>query len=175
MERDCSRFLGRLLSKKGGAGIKTLVIFTCLMLVVSFLFQVFMVYTTCNQVSTAVRRAVMSVASQNKPLLFDSIKEGNTYAAETGVVTTEAVEQALSEELGLLQHGNSMELANKEGGFYYRITELNVDAENISQTDRSNSLRFVATFTLTIPVAQYWDMGAFNIPMRSVSHYTSKY
>lgn len=175
MERDCSRFVGRLLSKKGGVGIKTLVIFTCLMLIVSFLFQVFMVYATCNQVSTAVRRAVMSVASQNKPLLFDSLKEGNTYAAEKSIVTTEAVEYALSEELGLLPHGSGMELADKNGGFYYRISDLSVDTENITQTDRSNAVRFVATFTLTIPVAQYWDMGSFNIPMRSVSHYTSKY
>lgn len=165
----------RLFGKMGGSSIKAIIIFACLMLIVAFLFEVFIIYTTCNEVSASVERAVMTVASENKPLLFDSLKEGSTYAECVVFMSEKSVSEALCEELGVVEHDDGLELPDGEGGYHYRISELDVEMENTSSTDRTATVKFIATFTLTIPVPEYWNQGSLSVPMRSVSHYTSKY
>ena len=80
--------------------MKTLIILMTLALLLGFTYQVFVAYTTANMINTAVQRSVMTIASVNMPVLFDSLKEGSAAAEDMSALVTSA-------ELSGFYSGNS--------------------------------------------------------------------
>ena len=100
----------RILSKKGMAPLKSLLLFFIMMLLLAFMVQIFMVYNICNTVNTSVRRAVMSVAAANKQDVFSSLREGNTFCDDvTSLVTASEIRDNMSDDLGLSSDEGSLE------------------------------------------------------------------
>lgn len=145
-----------------------------LMIIIGFAYQVFIVYSTASTVSTAVQRAIMSVASVNMPSLFDSLREGEASFSYAGsLVTVDELTQALTTELGVQVSGTDLVRESSSGGWFYRIRELGLTAENVSASP--DTVRYTANFVLEIPVAEYWGFGSFDIPMQVAARYASKY
>lgn len=154
--------------------MKTLIILMFLAILVGFTYQIFVVYTTANNVSTAVQRSIMTVASVNMPDLFDSFKEGGAEASDlTKLVTAKELSDDLCEELGLESTATELTKPSSTGGWFYRILNLEVKAENLAAG--SGTVHYTADFTLEIPVAEYWSFGSFKIPMHVQAKYTNKY
>lgn len=166
----------RLVRNRGGASLKTLFIFMVLMVLFAFLVQVFMLYSTCNTIKTAVQRSVMSIASVNKPMVFESLREGNTYSESAdGFITSRELKDNLIAELGLSENGNALEKLGSAGNMYYCIKDLSVTAVDMDSKSYNSTLCFVADFTLEISVSSYWNFGNLEIPMRVESSYKAKY
>lgn len=173
MMKNSSR---RLLSSKGVAPLKTLIIFFLLMLLFAFTLQIFMVYSACNSVSTSVRRAVISVAAVNKAAVFSSLREGNTYCDDTSVLITELeLTNSLVKEFGLTQNGVMLEKIGESGDLIYSIRDLSISLINSNSLEHEINMKYEVRFTLEIPVASFWDFGTFSIPMTVSSQYTAKY
>lgn len=153
--------------------MKTLIILMVLAIFIGFTYQVFVVYTTANMINTSVQRSMMSIASVNMPVLFDSLKEGSATAADMSALVTSAELSAdLSAELGLDISDDELVKSTESGGFFYRISGLDVRAENVYTG--AGTICYTAEFTLEIPVAGYWDFGSFRIPMHVQAKYTNK-
>lgn len=166
----------KLLKNCGGTSLKTLFIFIVMMTVLAFLVQVFMLYSACSTVKTAVERSVMSVASVNKPVVFSSLREGNTYTETPEVfITAQEIRDNLISELGLVDNGDSLDKLGAAGNTYYRIKNISVTAANTDSKSYNTSLCFITEFKLEISFSQYWSFGAVEIPMRVESSYKAKY
>lgn len=153
--------------------MKTIIILMTLALLLGFTYQVFVAYTTANMINTAVQRSVMTIASVNMPVLFDSLKEGSAAAEDMSALVTSAELSAdLSAELGLDISDDGLVKSSESGGFFYRISGLEIRAENVYSG--AGTVCFTADFTLEIPVAGYWDFGSFRIPMSVQAKYTNK-
>lgn len=153
--------------------MKTLIVLMFMAILAGFIFQVFVLYTTANTVSTSVQRAIMTVASVNMPSLFDSMKEGSAEQTDlNALVTADELKSDIAAELGLVEASTRLVKESSTGGFYYRINDLTVTAANV---DSLSSVRYSADFVLEVPVAKYWDFGSFEIPMHVEAKYTRKY
>ncbi len=147
-----------------------------LMIVVSFMFQVFTLYSICNQTRDSVQRAVLSVAAANKPMLFDSLKEGNTFIADPSMLIVESeICDAVSNELGLAVYSNYMVKESTNGGYYYRISDITVSCQNTNSDIHTQTVTYVISFVVEVPVASYWNYGTVEVPMQVQSRYTAKY
>ena len=166
----------RILSKKGMAPLKSLLLFFIMMLLLAFMVQIFMVYNICNTVNTSVRRAVMSVAAANKQDVFSSLREGNTFCDDvTSLVTASEIRDNMSDDLGLSSDEGSLEKLGSSGECFYKISGINVAVIDSTSMEHDINMVFEVTFDLEIPVSSFWDFGAFTIPMSVKSGYTAKY
>ncbi len=169
--------LKSLRSKCGAAMFKAIMILMILMIIVSFLFQIFVIYSTANSVRIAVQDAVLSVAAANKPNIFQSLREGNTSVTDeiaASLLTTDELSAKLCTALGLSQDGTIL-VREGAGGSLYTIKNMTVTPDNTYSRDKEITLSFVTEFELEIPIAQYWNFGSISIPMRIHSQYTSKF
>ena len=118
----------------------------------------------------------MSVAALNKTAVFSSLREGNTYCEDAGVLITEAeLKNSLVEEFGLSQNGIALEKIGESGDHIYTIRDLSVNLLNSNSLEHEVNMMYEVSFTLEIPVASFWDFGTFSIPMTVSSQYTAKY
>lgn len=176
MERTGGTALRRCFNDKGGGMFKTIFILFTLMVIFAFMYQIFIVFSVANNISVAAERAVMSLASYNKPEVYSSLREGNTMTEDgEQLFGAEELVRYLCLELGASRTSDdSLERRSNEGGYHYRITGLTVDMENLSSRSADSSVTFVTEFTLEIPVAAFWNFGSFEIPMQVRSSFRSK-
>lgn len=156
--------------------IKVLIIVMALMILVAFMYQILVIYNIANNVNTTVERTVISLASYNKPVVYSSMREGNTMVVdESALFGREELMESLCNELSATQLSeSSLMRESNEGGFFYRITNLDVEIENIASRSSDFTVTFITGFDLEIPVAAFWNFGSINIPMQVRSTYTSK-
>jgi len=153
--------------------MKTLIILMFMAILIGFMFQVFVLYSTANTVSTSVQRSIMTVAAVNMPSLFGSIREGSAETNDsTQLVTIDELRGDIAEELGLVQTNTQLVKESSAGGWYYRINDLAIKAENV---EALATVKYSADFVLEVPVAKYWNFGSFKIPMHVEAKYTAKY
>ncbi len=156
--------------------LKTLIILMALMILVAFMYQILVIYSIANNVNTTVERTVISLASYNKPIVYSSMREGNTMVVdESALFSRDEIMQSLCDELAATKLSeDSLVRQSNEGGFFYRITDLSVEIENIDSRSTDVTITFITDFDLEIPVAAYWNFGSINIPMQVRSVFTSK-
>lgn len=157
--------------------LKVVIILMILMIIVSFMFQIFVIYSTANSVSIAVQDTALSVAAANKPGIYESLREGNTAASDeivAALLTADELTADLCYSLGLSQNGAALEKIGA-GGLLYKIKNLTVTPNNMLSREREVTLTFVTEFELEIPIAAYWSFGSISIPMKINSRYTSKF
>ena len=157
--------------------LKVIIILMILMIIISFLYQIFVIYSTANSVSVAVQDTALSVAAANKPNIYESLREGNTAAStETATVllTADEISARLCYSLGLSQKGAALEKV-ESGSILYTIKNLTVTPKNMLSREKEVTLTFVIEFELEIPIAAYWNFGSISIPMQIISKYTSKF
>lgn len=176
MERTCRRRLRRLRNPKGGSTLKVLVIAMALMMLIAFIYQVFVIYGIANNISNAVERAVITLASYNKPIIYSSMREGNTMVPDKGnLFGREEIILSLCGELGAEQLSeNSLERSSDSGGFFYRIKDLSVEMQNIDSRSADLTVTFITDFELEIPISAFWGVFSINIPMQVKSVFASK-
>ena len=147
-----------------------------LLILVAFMYQVLAIYSIANNVNTTVERTVISLASYNKPIVYPSMREGNTVTPDKSVLfSREEMMQSLCSELAATQLSeNSLVRLSDEGGYFYKITGVSVDILNVDSRSSDVAITFVTDFELEIPVAAYWNFGSINIPMQVRSVFTSK-
>ena len=104
------------------------------------------------------------------------MREGNTMVMdESALFGREELIDSLCEELAATQLSeSSLMRESNEGGFFYRITDLTVEIENIDSRSSDVTITFITDFDLEIPVAAFWNFGSINIPMQVRSVFTSK-
>lgn len=156
--------------------LKVLIIVMALMILIAFMYQILVIYSIANNVNTTVERTVISLASYNKPIVYSSMREGNTMMVdESALFGREELMDSLCEELAATQLSeSSLMRESREGGFFYRITGLTVQIENIDSRSSDVTITFITNFDLEIPVAAFWNFGSINIPMQVRSVFTSK-
>lgn len=156
--------------------LKVLIIVMALMILIAFMYQILVIYSIANNVHTSVERTVISLASYNKPIVYSSMREGNTMVTdESALFGRDELVESLCDELAATQLSeSSLMRESNEGGFFYRITDLTVEIENIDSRSSDVTITFITDFDLEIPVAAYWNFGSINIPMQVRSEFTSK-
>ena len=165
----------KLAASRGAAMLKSIFIMLILVIVMAFLFQIFVIYSTANSVRTAVRDSAFTIAAANKPKLFDSLREGNTSVSTAEeLLTADEMSQRLCEMLGMEISENSLVKRGQTGEFY-TIRELEITLENAYSRSSEQTLSFVTEFELEIPVAAFWSFGSIKIPMTIRSKYTAKF
>lgn len=166
----------RFCNPKGGSTLKILIIAMALMMLIAFVYQVFVIYSIANNISNAVERAVITLASYNKPIIYSSMREGNTMVADKeNLLGREEIIISLCSELGAEQLSEcSLERSSDSGGFFYRIKDLSVEMQNINSKSADLTVTFITDFELEIPISAFWGFASINIPMQVKSAFTSK-
>lgn len=156
--------------------LKTLIIAMALMMLVAFIYQVFVIYSIANNISAAVERAVITLASYNKPLVYSSMREGNTMVADKDdIFGKEEIILSLCGELNAEQISeSSLERKSDSGSIFYRINDLSVEMQNINSRSADLTVTFITDFELEIPISAFWGIISINVPMQVQSVFTSK-
>ncbi len=173
--------LKRLAMPRGAAMLKSIFIMLILVVLMAFLFQIFVIYSTANSVRIAVRDSAFAIAAANKPKLFASLREGNTFLqsenltdGENALLTVDEMSQKLSEMLGMELSENDL-VKRGESSVSYAIRELRITLEDPYSLSGGQTLSFVTELVLEVPVAAFWNFGTIRIPMEVRSKYTAKF
>lgn len=147
-----------------------------LMMLVAFIYQVFVIYSIANNISAAVERAVITLASYNKPIVYSSMREGNTMVADKDdIFGKEEIILSLCGELNAEQISeSSLERKSDSGSIFYRINDLSVEMQNINSRSADLTVTFITDFELEIPISAFWGIVSISVPMQVQSVFTSK-
>lgn len=167
----------KLLSNKGMAMLKAVFIMMIMLIVISFMFQIFSVLNIASNVKEAAEKSAMSLCAVNMPKIYNSLREGNTKIEdETGtpfysILTAGDMNLSLKETLGLTQTAaDELTAQDSNGAVLYSIRSLRVDTGE----NAAGQLQFIVRFDLEIYTSGL-ELGGIVIPMEVVSGYSYKF
>lgn len=170
----------RLKKNRGATGLRTLLIFLIVMLLIAFGSQVFMLYTTCASVYEACQTAIVELASRNAYTqeMFEGMREFqmelNLSDPNTEILTDRELSVALMYDLGLVGgEGDTLVRVQSDNSAAYTIRNLRVEAA-VKDEALYTTVTYTANFELLMPVASYWHYGEMVIPMQVISTYRAK-
>lgn len=164
-----------LKNNKGASALTALIIFLVLFIVFAVLFEIYMLYTVSSKVRESVERSIKNITTLNEVSIYDNLRENNFQLSDADIanlITVDELRRQISDELGLTENEDALYKMSGQGGYNYKISNLNIQS---IYYDDTNTLCFEADGRIEVPIIAFSELTpdiSINFDVRSM--YSSK-
>lgn len=168
--------LKKLRGRQGASAVTSVIILMVCILIFSFIFEIYSLYTISTNVHTCFERSIKTITALNEIYVYDNLRENIMELTEEEfdrLITLDELKAAVCEELGLIENESGLYRMNKSGdGFSYCISDLEFASVYYDSTD---TLCFEAKGKIEIPLGVMGGkIGKVTLGLNVKSVYGSK-